>query len=429
MVSFRAAVVIALAASACARAAAREAPPAAYRNPHPVTLQRPLVRPLSAVALVGRELFFDPALSASATISCASCHDPANAYGPHGATPRLLAGAHVAAEVSRAVPSLRYLASAPEFLIGPDDGTENVDLVALANAARNVNRGAKNPASLVMPMVPQGGLFWDGRASTLQDQAMGPLMNRSEMGNRSITTIAATLRARYGAALSRLFGESVLRDTTRLVDEALFALARYQVEDSSFHPYRSKYDAWLEGKAALTPAEWRGLQVFDDSGRGNCAACHRDQPSPDGTPPRFTDGQYEALGVPRNRALAPNRDASYFDLGICGPVRTDLRNETQYCGMFATPTLRNVATRSTFFHNGAYTTLEEVVRFYNLRDVDPDSVYPRRAGRASHFDDLPAQYRRNIDTVDVPFGRRDTPRMTDQDLRDLVAFLRTLTDQ
>jgi cytochrome c peroxidase len=124
--------------------------------------------------------------------------------------------------------------------------------------------------------------------------------------------------------------------------------------------------------------------------------------------------------------LPANRDASYFDLGICGPYRADMRKQTQFCGMFITPTLRNVATRHVFFHNGVFTTLQQVMDFYAFRDVQPRKVYPNGA----KYDDIPPQYRANVDVVDPPFDRNpgDPPAMTEQDESDIIAFLKTLTD-
>jgi cytochrome c peroxidase len=216
------------------------------------------------------------------------------------------------------------------------------------------------------------------------------------------------------------------------VSEAMFAVARYQIEDKSFHPYTSKYDAWLEGRARFTRPELRGYLLFNDPAKANCAGCHVDRPGADGLPPLFTDGQFEALGVPRNLALVANRGPGHYDLGLCGPVRTDLASQTQYCGMFLTPTLRNVATRRVFFHNGVYHSLRQVMNFYNLRDIDPEVIYPVATdGGVDKFDDLPPKYRSNVDTVDPPLDRKlgDKPPMTLQDERDIIAFLRTLTDR
>jgi cytochrome c peroxidase len=102
----------------------------------------------------------------------------------------------------------------------------------------------------------------------------------------------------------------------------------------------------------------------------------------------------------------------------------------QYCGMFKTPTLRNVATRSVFFHNGALKSLKDVIRFYNTRDTNPERWYPTVKGVVQKFNDLPARYRANIDKQQPLDGRKpgSEPPMTEQDMRDLEAFLNTLTD-
>jgi cytochrome c peroxidase len=266
----------------------------------------------------------------------------------------------------------------------------------------------------------------------LQDQALVPLLNPLEMDGGSVERIAGKLRqAPYAARFAQLFGASVFADARRAVAEALFAVGRYQIEDASFHPYSSKFDFWLEGKARLTASELRGYLLFNDPAKANCAGCHVDRVSRDGLPPLFTDHQYEALGAPRNPALGVNRDPAYFDLGICGPYRADMARQTQYCGMFATPSLRNVATRHAFFHNGVFASLQQVLDFYNFRDTEPQKTYPRRAdGSLARFNDLPPQFHGNIDVTDPPFDRKrgETPAMTALDEADIIAFLRTLTD-
>ncbi len=407
--------------------------PGGHRNPHPIHLVRPADAPLSAAARLGRELFFDPALSGSGTMACATCHDPAHAYASPEQGATHAGGLNGEQPGVRAVPSLRYLYRVPAFGIGPEVGEQDRPggaPVARTSATPAAKRAGATP--VVPPMVPRGGLFWDGRVSRLVDQALVPLLNPAEMANRGIGSIAARLRAPpYATQLRRLYGDGVFDDTTRLVDEAMSAVSRFEIEDSSFHPFSSKYDAYLEGKATLTDAEWRGLQAFDDPARGNCAACHLDRPGPDGSPPLFTDYEYEALGVPRNDRIAANRVPTYYDLGLCGPVRADLAGHPEYCGLFRTPSLRNAATRQAFFHNGVYDSLARVLRFYNERAVDPAAVYPRNAaGRVQLFDDLPPRYRANIDTEDAPFNRAvgAARPMTEAEMSDIIAFLRTLTD-
>jgi len=327
-----------------------------------------------------------------------------------------------------------YLERQPSFSIGPDSG-ENEGPAATAppraNAALAV-KSAQNPAQSAQNLVPQGGLFWDGRVNTLQSQALGPLLNPLEMDGGSVDRIAAKLRhAPYAPRFVQLFGPAVFDRATVVVTEALFAVGRYQIEDIAFHPYTSKFDRWLEGHARFTPAEARGYALFNDSARANCAACHLDRPTNIGLPPLFTDHQYEALGVPRNSQLAANGNPRYYDLGLCGPLRTDLEQQRQYCGMFLTPTLRNVTTRHAFFHNGVYHSLAQVLDFYNFRNTQPQRIYPRRRdGSAAQYDDLPQSVRGNVDTADAPFDRKlgQPPPLTRQEERDIIAFLETLTD-
>ncbi|MBN3787568.1 cytochrome c peroxidase [Burkholderia sp. Ac-20353] len=405
-------------------------------NPHPIVLQRPAVAPLSAVAQLGRALFFDPALSASGKQSCASCHSPDHAFGPPNALEVQPGGIAMTLHGYRPPPSLMYLYRQPNFSIGPD-ASENDDAASVAqqaSAAAGVVKAQKVAGTSAAPqLVPQGGMFWDGRADTLQQQAFGPLLNPVEMANPNVDDVARKLaQSPHRARFLQLFGPRVFDSAQLAVSEAMFAIARYQVEDPSFHPYNSKYDRWLEGRTRLTQAELRGLKLFNDPAKANCAGCHLSKPGADGLPPMFTDFQYEALGAPRNRLLAQNRDPAFHDLGLCGPFRTDLKDQTQYCGMFLTPTLRNAATRHVFFHNGVFHSLDQVMAFYNERNLAPEKFYPRGPdGKIDAYDDLPAPYRANIDVTDAPFDRKpgDVPAMSAQDIKDIEAFLQTLTDE
>ena len=405
-------------------------------NPHPVHLKLPQANPLSAVALLGKSLFFDPILSGSGRQSCSSCHSPAYGYNPPNALTVQKGGKDLHQAGYRPPLSLAYLYRQPPFSIGPDAADNDVapDLNAIAVSVRGDSRATKQAG--VVPaapaMVAQGGLFWDGRADSLQRQAYLPLLNPVEMANATIDDVAHKLvNSRYRQSFTLLFGPGIVNDPQQLVSEAMFAIGRFQIEDPSFHPFTSKYDAWLQGQARLTAVELRGLRVFNDPKKGNCAGCHLSQPSRDGLPPLFTDTQYEALGVPRNTTLVLNRDAHYYDLGICGPFRKDLAHQTQYCGMFLTPTLRNVDKRAVFFHNGAYHTLTQVMDFYNLRSVAPEKIYPHDAnGKLALYNDIPAAYQGNVDTTDAPFDRHvgDPPPLTAQDIQDIITFLHTLDD-
>lgn len=409
------------------------------KNPHPTQLIEPPSAPLSAMAQLGKNLFFDPSLSGSGKQSCASCHDPHNAYGPpNGSGPVMLGGPTGHSSGARAVPSLRYLYRQPPFTIAPDPMGDNDTVVSLsqqiaqADHAQRAQKSVRNTAASAANLVPQGGLFLDGRVNTLQEQADGPLFNPVEMDAGTPARVAKILEAGSHAPLFRqLFGPSVFDNPNHTVSEAMFAIARYQIEDPSFHPFSSKYDAWLAGKARFTPTELRGYLLFNDPNKGNCAACHLSQPTPNHRPPLFTDTQFEALGVPRNAKIPANQDPDYYDLGLCGPYRTDLHDQTQYCGLFITPSLRNAATRHAFFHNGVFHNLTEVMDWYVNRDLHPERFYPKdNQGNVIKYNDLPEKYRKNVDAFDAPFNRHpgEAAALTPQEQRQVIAFIQTLTD-
>src|SRR3984957_12408669 len=245
-------------------------------NPHSIHLIRRPAEPLSAMARLGRDIFFDTSLSSSGKIACASCHSPDHAYGPPNDGPVMLGGPTLSLPGARAVPSLTYLERQSDFSVGPDDRqNETVTLAQMAavgqTAARAQNSASQSEQSAAN-IVPQGGLFWDGRADTLQKQASGPLLDPREMDGGSIEIIAEKLRqAPYARKFAPLFGEAVLKNQNLLVAEATFAVGRYQVEEPGFHSYTSKFDYWLEGKARLGDSEMRGYRLFNDQEKANCA--------------------------------------------------------------------------------------------------------------------------------------------------------------
>ena len=358
---------------------------------------------------LGRLLFFDASLSASGRMACAGCHDPAHAFAPANGRAVQLAGADGKTPGVRAVPSLRYLQGVPPFSEHSFDneGDDSIDAG------------------------PTGGRTWDGRASSAHEQARLPLLSPFEMGNKTEGEVVARLRAAsYAPRFRELWGDDVFDRPAVAFAAAAMALEVYQETPVAFQPFSSKYDAVLRGTATLSASEARGRAAFDDKARGNCASCHPGEPKSDGAAPLFSDFGYVAIGVPRNRAIAANADPRYADLGLCGPLRDDLRERADYCGAFRVPTLRNVATRRTFFHNGAMHDLVEAVRFYATRDTDPAHWYGRdERGRPRRFDDLPERYAGNVNR-EPPFGGviGGARRLSEADVRDIVAFLKTLTD-
>jgi cytochrome c peroxidase len=418
-------------------ASSNGSPPAASVGapPRVVSAQVPVFK-MSAAALVGKKIFFDKRLSASGNMACATCHDPDHAYGPPNDRAVQLGGPEQKTPGLRAVPSLRYTEYTPAY----SDLLDNPD-------------GIAEPA-------PGGGFTWDGRADSLAEQAKLPLLSPLEMANASAADVVAKVRAAaYAGELVQAFGAKMWSDVDRAFGAVLRALDAFQTEEASFHPYNSKFDLHEPARGGLpfTAAEERGFKVFTDPRTGNCAACHFPSAGIGGSSSLFTDFSFEAIGVPRNLEIAANRDKKHVDMGVCGPLRADhvvnAGRANAFCGMFKTPSLRNVATRRAFFHNGVMHSLEQAVRFYNTRDTMPELWYPTLSGTAKakpdadfpsyglvkvqyaggmvhKFDDVPATHRTNVDRQLPLDGRAagSKPPMTEKEVADLICFLETLTD-
>lgn len=370
--------------------------------------------PPGARAELGRQLFFDPRLSASGRLSCAGCHDPAHAYAPANRLAVQPGGADLKAPGTRAVPSLRYKSYTRAY----SDRYENPDHVS--------------------PPAPGGGFTWDGRADTLAQQAEIPLLAANEMANPDRASLAAKLKAAYAEPLRAAFGEAALADPAATVAAAGNALEAFQREDRSFRPFSSRFDKYRGNKlgGALSPQELRGLVLYLSPDKGNCNACHLLGAGSDGSQDLSSDYSYAAIGVPRNPEIPANADPGYYDLGLCGPLRRDHAPAAPgaadaWCGQFKTPVLRNAAARGVFMHNGCFKSLREVLRFYATRDSQPQLWYPKDAqGRVRKFDDLPEAYRANVDRqapLDLrPAGAK--PALSEAEIDDLLAFLKTLDD-
>jgi cytochrome c peroxidase len=168
----------------------------------------------------------------------------------------------------------------------------------------------------------------------------------------------------------------------------------------------------------------------------------------------FTDLSYRTLAVPRNWKIPYNIDATaqsalaaigqtgllngaalgapghkYYDLGFCGPFRTDSLGDAALCGAFRVPGLRNVALKSSYEHNGVFSSLTQVIDFYVNRDVTPQKFYLKADGSPDiAYNDLPVIYQGNRE-IRPPFTPpRAGVRLNAADVQDLIAFLCTLTD-
>jgi cytochrome c peroxidase len=358
--------------------------------------------PISSGDMVelGRRLFADPRLSSPPGTSCGSCHDPATAYASqNGSKTGLPRGSRPDHHARRTAPSLLYLRYVPAF---------------------RFHQAADDPQE-----APYGGLFWDGRVDTVRDLGRQPLLNPDEMNNRDGRRVAAQIgRGEYAVAFRRAFGAASLDDPDAALAAVGRALEAFLTADE-MAPFSSRYDEFIRGRATLTAQEARGLRLFKDPAKGNCQSCHAfNETVSDPIASMFTDYGYDAVGLPRNdRAPAPAKP----DLGLCERRdRSVPSDDPMYCGYFRTPSLRNVAVRSSYMHNGAFTRLREVVSFYASRGTDPKRWY--RSGQS--FDSLPVKYRGRVNVASPPYNRKlgETAALDDQEIDAIVAFLATLTD-
>ncbi len=350
--------------------------------------------------VLGRAIFFDGTLSEPPGTSCASCHDPSRGYaGNNGSDVGLARGSRPGHFARRSTPSVLYLRFFRRFHFEwPED--------------------AEHPEAY-------GGFFWDGRSSSIAQLVAQPLLNPDEMGNADARAVAAKLeRAPYAGDLRRAFDGAF--DAPERAMEALGASLEAFLTSPAMAPFSSRFDAFVRGEGSLAPLEQRGLALFEDPSKGNCAACHLvDARSHVPEKSLFTDFGYETVGVPANRR-APRAPGAY-DLGVCERHdRSPYTDQPHFCGAFRTPSLRNVATRPSFMHDGAFIRLRDVVAFYATRGTDPKRWYP-----GGTPDSLPAPYLKNVDVASPPYDRRegDAPALDGGEIDAIVAFLETLSDQ
>ena len=262
----------------------------------------PIDNPLTPEKVeLGRRLFFDPGLSRDGTISCASCHQPEKAFTD---------GRALAVGIEQRV------------------GRRNVP--TLLNGAYGKT------------------MFWDGRAASLEEQALVPLTHPNEMDN-SLEGIVERLREDgvYPGLFEPAFGSAEV--TPRRIAQALASYQRALVAgDSPFDRYLI-----LNDESALSDAARRGLALF--RGKARCSHCH------DG--PLFTDQKFHNTGVGWGNEPP--------DLG-----RFEFTGIEEDKGRFKTPTLRNVTLTAPYMHDGSIASLEEVIEFYNRGGQPNPSLDP-----------------------------------------------------
>jgi len=345
---------------------------------------------------LGALMFSDPGLSHPAGQACADCHDAKVAFRDPESSRSTSMGVMPTRFGMRNAPSAMYASLVPP--LHQDDDQRWI-----------------------------GGLFWDGRAGNLEAQAEVPLMNPLEMNNPDRATVVASVRAAsYAPLFRKLFGDHALDDVDTAFAHICEAIATFE-RSSRLAPFSSRYDRYLAGEATLTASEIRGLAIFEDPARGNCASCHPSRPSADGAAPLFTDHSYANLGIPRydnsKFYLQPEtynpQGVHFVDHGLMATVGDPAQD-----GKFRVPTLRNIAETPPYGHNGYFENLAYFIDFLNTRDVGSREVgtCTRSAARARCGWPGPEV----ASTVDKTIGHLG---LDDRDVADLLAFLRTLSDE
>jgi cytochrome c peroxidase len=372
-------------------------------------LAAPPPEPQTSLQALGQKIFFDPNLSVPAGTACASGHNPKSGFADnHGSQIGVPVGSLPGVFGLRNAMSNAYGAFVPPFHFVVTNGTVSA----------------------------VGGLFRDGRADTLALQALLPLLTAQEMNNPSAASVVLKIAAAgYADQFRAEFGANIFSNPTVAFQDIGVAIAAYE-STPPLEQFSSKYDQFVQGKVALAPNEMRGMNLFMNPAGGNCASCHTMNPnSKNPADNLFADFSYHALGIPRNSAIPSNANPSFFDLGLCGPKRQPPAltsnvpasvSVQQFCGTFRVVSLRNVALRQAFMHNGFFKNLGQVLDFYSTRNSDPKRWY----GPTGVPNDLPNAYLTNIIHTSAPFNRPASagPLFTAAEISDLLAFLSTLSD-
>lgn len=362
---------------------------------------------------LGKLLYFDRFLSANHNQSCASCHDQAAGFADplNMRLPEMFptsAGSDTTKFGGRNAPPAGYALYSPPFFFEPIEGLYT------------------------------GGQFWDGRAATLKDQAMGPFLNPVEMNNASKAAVIAALKnpanpnaLDYQALFAKVYKiklSAIATDTdndavVNAYDKLAQAIGEFE-KTSFFAPFSSKFDAVMAGAATFTQAEARGWVLFND--KAQCNLCH--------PAPLFTDFTYDNLGIPENQnpIIVENRpdyglgenatvleDADFEDAPTFNAmddndtvIVPNIKVVTAEAGKFKVSSLRNLDLTAPYGHNGYFATIEEIVDFYNARGLDVATMNP------------PPEVSENVNVDELG----DLGLDSDEEA-DLVAFLKTLTDR
>ncbi len=423
--------------------------------------QGPATPELTQMERLGQALFFDPTLSNPKGVSCSECHSPTagwtysdseinEAFGP-------VPGAVITRFGNRRPPTVSYAAFIPE---GPPTKIPGLGLY-------------------------EGGLFYDGRAATITDQAPFPMENPNEMNNTPAGVVDAVATGKNAELFKQTFGVSASAlSTDTAFNDIVSAIVAYE-QSPIVSPFSSKYDRYIAGLTDLTPQELAGLQLFTGSTTGrpggpatakqaNCVTCHT-IPSADGQgPDLFTGSAFLNTGTPRNPNNPYYKQTSavtdpegynplgeaYIDYGLgdflyptneslpSGNTGKGSNGKGDFLainGLFKTPTVRNVDLRpdptfvKCYSHNGFFKSLAQVVHFYNTRNLTtvPGEVIDfTKAHPYEHLKGKPLWPEPEnpspatlINPTGAASGLLGNLGLSAKEEADLVAFLQTLSDE
>jgi len=381
---------------------------------------------LTPEQLLGQMLYMDTNLSLHRNQSCNSCHD-IQPVTPKGESKPLPSAGFVDPD------NVREGSAVSKGSIEGASGALNAPSASYARFSPHFHWDGEEGLYI-------GGQFWNGRAASLAEQAMGPPLNPLEMAMPSQWAVVSRLkqnpayvsqfRETYNIQLDAIpANESATPELTPPpgVQEAYERMARAIAEFEKsrvFNRFTSKYDYVLAGMTEFSEQERIGLELFNND-KSQCSACHSSDPikAPGGgyLPALFTDFSYDNLGVPRNVNIPGNPDP---DPGLGG--RSDIAANDphgQELGKHKVMGLRNIAVTAPYMHNGALATLKEVVHFYNTRDTKPricPDINDPGFGRECWPE---PEITRNVN--DEELGNLE---MSERQELALVAFMQTLTD-
>jgi cytochrome c peroxidase len=318
-----------------------EKKPAPYKFPdlsHFPKLPQSTSNPVTVEgAELGRHLFYDPILSGDSTMSCSSCHKQEYAFSD-----------------------------------GPKRFSEG----------RNKELMKRNTLAL-FNLAYYPGLFWDGRAASLEEQVFHPVRTESELNLKWEIVVKRISRSSfYKKKFRAAFGKSTIDST--LIARSLAQFLRTLISSNS------KYDKALRKEASLSPDELEGYEIVNDMTRGGCVHCHTTDQDALGTILDFS-----------NNGLDMITDVNaYSDKGLGEFTKNQKDN-----GKFKIPSLRNILFTAPYMHDGRFKTIEEVVNFYS---EEVKSCV-------------------NIDNR-MEFAHQGGPKLNAHEKRKVIAFLKTLSD-